>query len=342
MHENPSTFDCDQPLSSQKKKIKDSPILFRDKDPEFQSKEAYSQIKYEYRKAVTGKSKQKIHKIRNLMKSFVGFLPEIVKIFPEFSLEQLQSIKSMLDYDRKNKVFSLEQQELLFRKVQTHGPRFSYLTKFFPNKSKTELRKEYYKLKTQVYLMDNNNLANHLFTGEDSKPEYKPIFKITKYSRRRARAKARKRETRSKEMKEHDFNESNFKLYQITNTPTAILLSDVSALETQNKDSLSMGAERLNEINSNINLRLNVCLDELIKRMKLSELTSESSQMLVAEIYNNFSKLETDIQISLSSLHTVSSSQHSQQPNLINIGIIDQILSMFKLKLDIVDCLGKL
>lgn len=113
-----------------------------------------------YRTIITFKSKTKVNRAYQILKSYNGNYHAVYEVDKSFTLDELKIIYELRHLREEGKAFTPEEDELLCVKVNLMGSDFKKICKYFKNKTPCDLKKRYTKIKNLNNLLPFSNLSN--------------------------------------------------------------------------------------------------------------------------------------------------------------------------------------
>lgn len=113
---------------------------------------------------INSKSKTKVNRMYEILKSCNGNIEAAKEVETYFTNEEMMIIYELRKIREDSKQFSPEEDELLCIKVNLMGPQFNKIIKYFHNKTASDLKRRYMKIKNLNNLLPFNKSieGNHL------------------------------------------------------------------------------------------------------------------------------------------------------------------------------------
>lgn len=105
-------------------------------------------LEIKYYKLIHSKSKIVVNRVYQLLKSCNGDSKAIKSLFPDFTIDELDTIYEARSSRQNNKSFNSYEDQKLFNLVNEYGPNFKLIAKFYNNKTACDLKRRYIKINT--------------------------------------------------------------------------------------------------------------------------------------------------------------------------------------------------
>lgn len=122
----------------------------------------------------SNRSKFEINTIISLLRSFNGNTHKVFNLYPNMSIEEIESIKKSNENRIffRNTQFSHEEDRLLIDCISIYGEKYNKIVRIFKGKkSITEIKWRYKKLLTMNLLLKNSNSSSLILKNDDEKKE---------------------------------------------------------------------------------------------------------------------------------------------------------------------------
>lgn len=116
---------------------------------------------------INSKSKTKVNRMYQILKSCNGNFGAAKEVETYFTYEEMKIIYELRKIREDSKHFTPEEDELLCIKVNLLGPQFSKLIKYFHNKTASDLKRRYMKIKNLNNLLPFNKSIEKAADNED-------------------------------------------------------------------------------------------------------------------------------------------------------------------------------
>lgn len=120
-------------------------------------RKCYDSLLNKYRMIINSKSKTKVNRMYQILKSCNGNYDAAKETENHFTFEEMKIIYELRKNRENSKQFAPDEDELLCVKVNLIGPHFGKLVKYFHNKTASDLKRRYMKIKNLNNLLPFNN-----------------------------------------------------------------------------------------------------------------------------------------------------------------------------------------